>query len=259
MTDVDVRKKWFPHSYSENKKDIIFRNHNLNCLSEYGCGTEPDCDHSPLYEIFSFDRYFDKKQYDFIAIGCSVTSGVELKVNETWPNFLTNCKNFAIPGIGIDAIWHNLKFLVNQNKVKFKKFVILLPDMQRKVFRIYRKNLYFNFISTPFSEIDLRPNFAFKPKEMTDLAKIHKKFLVLKGSQYGQRIFDRFIRWLKKQEIDFHISSWDNLTYKSLKENFQNPQLLPRFNVKYKSNPDIKHPSKYAHQKWFEQIRHYIL
>ena len=258
MDDQSKKLQWFPHSYSKNKKDIIFKNQILNCQSEYGCGTIPGCQHNPSYHRFEFKNYFKKKIYTYLTLGCSVTSGVEIKKKDTWPNYLTDAIDFSVPGIGIDAIWHNLNFLTNQKDVRFQKIIMLLPPLWRKTFRIKKNNLLFSFITTPTSGIDTRHNFAFRTKELEFYNNKHQRFVTLKGEQYGTRIMTRFVKWLKNQSFDFFISSWESKTYHLLEKNFSGKELLPQFDAFYRNDPNIEHPSKYAHQKWFEQIRHYI-
>lgn len=254
------RSKWFPYSYSHKKSDIIYRSSQLNCQSEYGCGTLPDCEHEPKWKMFNFDEYFTKNTYDFLTIGCSVTYGTEIKKSSTWRSHLGNAVDISVPGIGIDAIWHNLKYLTSQDRVSFKKIIILLPNSKRKTFRVRKDDKYFNFISTEHDENNPNPNFAFRSGEMEKLLASHRRYLMLNGERYGERILDRFINWLNDQKnTNIYVSSWDDHVFESLSQKVKKKDLvLAKFPYNHIADSSIKHPSPGAHKKWLEQI-HYIL
>ena len=256
MDDTGHRSKWFPYSYSQNKSDIIYRSSILNCQSDYGCGTLDRCEHSPKWRMFKFNEYFAKKHYDFLTIGCSVSYGSEIKKSDTWRSHLPNSIDLSVPGIGIDAIWHNLKYLVWQDQVNFKKIVILLPNLERKTFRIFKDQIYFNFITTGHDENNPPPNFAFTPRQMDRLMNRQKRYLVMNGQKYGQKVLKRFISWLNaKRQGNILISSWDDIVFDHLSNKIENKDaILPKFDYHHAPDPAIKHPSPQAHKKWFELI-----
>ena len=256
MNYTGQRSKWFPYSYSDKKSDIIYRNSQLNCQSEYGCGTLPDCEHEPEWKVFNFDEYFTKNTYDFLTMGCSVTYGSEIKKSDTWRSHLDNAVDLSVPGIGIDAIWHNLKYLTSQDLVSFKKIIILLPSIPRKTFRIRRNNKYFNFISTGHDEDNPNLNFAFRPSEMEKLIESHRRYLMLNGERYGEKILGRFIDWLNaRKNTNIYVSSWDDHVFESLTQKIEKKDLiLPKFPYHHMADASIKHPSSGAHKKWLEQI-----
>ena len=212
MDDTGHRSKWFPYSYSQNKSDIIYRSSILNCQSDYGCGTLDRCEHSPKWRMFKFNEYFTKDHYDFLTIGCSVSYGSEIKKSDTWRSHLTNSIDLSVPGIGIDAIWHNLKYLLSQDQVNFKKIVVLLPNLERKTFRIFKDQFYFNFINTGHDENNPHPNFAFTPRQMDSLMDKQKRVSAIESAFQNDNPFKKEIQGmilgqLTKEEFLTYLKS----------------------------------------------------
>lgn len=259
MMDISQdRLYWFPNTYSNNKKGIIYKNSILNCQSDYGCGTEDNCIHDPPWKLFKFEEYFKKDHYGHLTIGCSYTYGSEIKKEQTWRSFLTNSIDISVPGIGIDGMWQNLKYLTKQEGIKFDKIVIVLPDLCRKTFRVKNDDQYFNFIICPVMQDESNVNFAFHPREMKRLQDKFQRFVVMRGEEYGRRVLARMVKWLNCQEFEFYISSWDNEVYRYLKKNIDQERLLEKFDTEYEINPNIKHASPLAHSNWFNRIKNRI-
>ena len=260
MTESNDRSLWFPGSYSRKKSDIIYMNQLLNCQGEYGCGTTENCVHDPKWKRFDFDEYFTKKHYDYLSLGCSVTYGSEIKKSQTWRYNLPNSIDLSVPGMGIDAIWHNLRHLTSQNKVSFGKIIVLLPNLIRKTFRIFRNGSWYNFIMTPNTQVSDHPNFAFRPEEMQELNERHTRFLVLKGQRYGLQILDQFIKWINSNKLkNIYISSWNDEVFDTLQRKISKKEiLLEKFDWDYKKDRSIHHPSSEAHKKWLQQIENIL-
>lgn len=257
MTASNDRARWFPYSYSRNKSDIIYMNQLLNCQDDYGCGTKDDCVHDPKWKIFNFEEYFSKEQYDYLSMGCSVSFGSEIKKSQTWRHNLPNSIDLSVPGMGIDAIWHNLRYLTSQDKVSFGKIIVLLPNLIRKTFRISRDGNWYNFIMTPNTQAPKHPNFSFKPEEMQELNERHTRFLVMDGQRYGTWILNKFIDWMNDSNLsNVYLSSWDNEVFGILEQRIENKErLLDQFDWNHMKDKSIDHPSPEAHQKWLGQIR----
>tara|TARA_B100000424_G_C22874214_1_gene465490 strand:+ start:230 stop:1009 length:780 start_codon:yes stop_codon:yes gene_type:complete len=259
MTASD-RVRWFPYSYSTKKSDLIYMNQILNCQDEYGCGTKSTCEHDPKWKMFDFEQYFTKDSYDFLTMGCSVSYGTEIKKSETWRHNLNNTIDLSIPGIGIDGIWHNLKYLLSQNKIKFKKIIILLPDLRRRTFKIHKDKHWFSFITTESSIETPHANFAFRPEEMKKLNDRHTRFLMLHGERYGKMVLKRLINWINQNQFaGLFISSWDDDVFAMLKDGIiKKETVLDKFQSRYKKDHKIKHPSPEAHHKWLRDIDHIL-
>ena len=260
MTASDDRSRWFPYSYSDKKSDLIYMNKILNCQDEYGCGTKSTCEHDPKWKIFDFNEYFTKERYDFLTMGCSVSYGSEIKKSDTWRHNIKNAIDLSIPGIGIDGIWHNLRYLLAQNKIIFDRIIILLPDLRRRTFKIHKDNRWFNFITTETAEPIQHANFAFRPAEMKKLNDQHIRFLILNGETYGRRVLKRFINWVNLKKVPgLFLSSWDNDVFRILKDRIHDKEMiLEKFPSNHKKDPRISHPSPKAHQKWLRDIAHIL-
>ena len=232
----------------------------LNCQDEYGCGTKSTCEHRPKWKIFDFNEYFTKERYDFLTMGCSVSYGSEIKKSQTWRHAIKNAIDLSIPGIGIDGIWHNLRYLLAQNKIIFDKIIILLPAFSRRTFKIHKDNRWFNFITTETSEPIQHANFAFRPAEMKQLNDQHIRFLLLNGETYGWRVLRRFINWVNLKKVPgLFVSSWDDDVFTMLQDGIDDKGIvLEKFPARYKIDHTINHPSPEAHQKWLRDIDHIL-
>ena len=260
MTTSNDRSRWFPYSYSEKKSDMIYMNQILNCQDEYGCGTKRSCEHRPKWKMFNFNEYFTKERYDYLTMGCSVSYGSEIKKSDTWRYNLHNTIDLSIPGIGIDGIWHNLKYLMSQNKIFFDRIILLLPDLRRRTFKIQKDNLWFNFISTENSAQPRHANFAFRPDEMKKLNDQHTRFLILHGERYGQMVLKRFMNWVNHNHLPgLFLSSWDDDVFTMLQDGIDDKgMVLEKFPARYKIDHTINHPSPEAHKKWLGDITHIL-
>ena len=228
----------------------------MNCTSEFGCGTLPDCEHSPKWKMFNFDEYFTKDHYDYLTMGCSVTYGSEIRKKHAWRSNLPNSVDLSVPGIGIDGIWNNLKFIANQHKVKFDKIIILLPGLTRRAFKIYRDGLWFNFLVSINETPSSYPNFAFRPNEMETILEEHKKQLVKHGEEYNRSILDSLCEWLNQnQTTKIYISSWDKEVYSIMQEKISSESMLLDL---FPEPCGILHPSTDAHRYWYDKIKNRI-
>lgn len=74
----------------------------------------------------------------FLVTGCSITEGIGLELEKTYPYLLSkiyNCDyyNLAIAGSGIDTIMHNLIIWISKVKKKPKFVVIQVPTLARYI------------------------------------------------------------------------------------------------------------------------------
>ena len=195
-------------------------------------------------------------------MGCSVTYGSDIKKKDTWRSQLSDSIDLSVPGIGIDALWHNLKFIMKQTKVRFNKIIILLPSLTRRTHKIYKDGLVFQFLININEKPTHHPNFAFKPKEMDKIIEEQKRHLVETGKEYNKLQLDGLCKWLKQnhgQNTKFFISSWDTEVYSILTEKIKSQKvLLDMFPKDYKPNTANLHPSADAHRFWFDQIKNKI-
>jgi len=254
------RLQWFPITYSSNRQDIVFRNDILNCLSEFGCWGE-NCIHDPPWKRFILDV---DQEFDYVALGCSITAGSGIRKKNSWPSILSDNEknkvlNLGVPGGGCDSILVNVRNLLD-NKIKFKKMIILLPEMGRKLLRVKKHGFYFNLSLQPGARwlYQERFNLFFDKSEIKEILDKEVRKLVLSDfNKRDRRIISRLISYLESKDVDFSISSWSNEVYDVLKSCTDKKNLLPKFNEENdrSTGEDGSHPAEHIHEKWVRSIK----
>lgn len=269
FVDLDKHKDrftWFNFTFSKNKKNIIFNNGILNCKNEYGCigSNKKNCLHDPPWKMFRYEQQIGDKNFDYIALGCSITAGTGIKKTKSWPYLLarnSSLLNLGVPAGGIDQIFLNCIEIVRR-KTNFKKMIILLPNFGRKLVRIKKFNNYFNFLTTLSScrNLSKEPafNIYFSQKEIEKIAKKSERDLINPNHiKRDYRILKRLIEFLAKEKVDFKISSWCPDTYKFLEKITKKEKLLPMFNQERDTSVGIdgQHPAEKIHEKWVKSFQ----
>lgn len=255
------RLQWFPTTYSSNRQGIVFRNNILNCQSEFGCWGQ-NCIHDPPWKRFILDA---DREFDYVALGCSFTAGSAIRKKHSWPSILSDdgknkVLNLGVPGGGCDSVLANVRNLLD-NKIKFKKMIILLPQMGRKFLRVRKHGLYFNI------SLEIEPggclyekqfNLFFNKLEIKEiLDKEERKFVLSDFNKRDYRIIKRLISYLESKDVDFSISSWSNEVYDVLKSCTNKKNLLPKWNEEndLSKGADGRHPAEHIHEKWVKSIK----
>ena len=252
------RMKWFPMSYSKERSGIVYNNTIMNCQSPYGCFGAPDCTHDPLWKTFELDH----QDHDIVALGCSLTAGTGIIKERSWPSLLARggkkrILNLGVPGAGCDSILVNLKKILNET-IGFKKIIILLPSMGRKLLRVKKNGFHFNFTFNPRKFDDqLQFNIFFDKDEHQGIVKkAHREMVLADTTRRETRIIHRIVSGLKKAGVDFMISSWSDEVYEVLKSCTDKKNLLPKFNGDNdrSTGRDGLHPAEHIHEKWVRSI-----
>lgn len=264
------RFNWFGVTFSKDKKEFVFRNETLNCNSDIGCFKGLGCLHDPPWKIFNLDHYEKHKNFQFVALGCSITAGTGIKKKEAWPYLLVSADgrvlNLGVPGGGIDQIFLNVIHLIRK-KIKFKKLILLLPNFERMITRIKKHELFFDFLThhhdldAQFLGEDDHWQIYFDKDEYSSIIKrCHRKLVLGNNVKRNQKIINKLLSFLDNNSVSFYISSWDDDTYNFLKTCVPEKNLLPKFNEeKDKSKGfDNRHPSEEIHKKWVEKIKNQI-
>lgn len=259
------RFTWFPLTFSAEKTGMIFRNNELNCPNDIGCWSGCTYEHDPAWQKFNFDLYVLKNHYDYITLGCSITAGTGILKKNAWPNLIekegNDILNFGVPGGGQDQIFLNVKELIRK-KIKFSKMIILFPSSGRRLLRISKHGLFFNYFINSNMEYNLDHfNIFFKKDELNDICRKSQRKLVMSDYlERDTRIIKRLISLLTKESIDFYVSSWDDDIYNILQSCVDKINLLPQFNADKDQSVGIdgKHPADNIHKKWFETIKKQI-
>jgi len=255
------RMTWFPFTYSRKRTGVVYKNGILNCLSRYGCFGGIDCRHDPQWQKF----VFEKKSYDMVALGCSITAGSGIEKDRTWPRlfdktFGTQTLNLGVPGGGTDQILNNVKHLIEQD-IEFKKLIILFPVFGRRLCRIRKYGLFFNIPMMARGDNDPMDegkfNIFFNREELNKYAKEKSKEIV---ATYNPRrdhlIIKRTIGLLESHGVDFYVSSWSRDTFDFLEQSVDQKNLLPMFNKENDNarGKDGTHPAESIHEKWVKNV-----
>jgi len=155
------------------------------------------------YESNSLRFDQNKKDYDVVCLGCSVTYGSGLENDQTWPHLLgkqTNSQvaNLGTPGAGIDSILKQF-FYVKRN-ITAKQIYILLPGL-------YRKRIKFYFGD---ELCEYRHCLGSTSSDFLDKGYLKKvdKAIIDQSVRRGKKI----IKFLERQE-NVKLTSWDDETY----------------------------------------------
>ena len=257
---------WFPMTYSKERTSIVYRNSILNCQSPYGCFAGLDCHHDPLWKRYELSD----KEYNFIALGCSVTAGTGIQTHRSWPALLGNgTLNLGVPGGGCDTMLNNIKSVIDK-KIRFKKVLMLFPSEGRRLYRLKKHGLAFNLpMLAPIETnqpMDVgKFNIFFDKDELHDYSNKKSKELIVKyDPKRDHKIIKRISKLLKDNDIEFYMSSWSKDTYEFLKNFVDRGNLLPMFNEEDDDSRGIdgSHPAESIHEKWVksieDQIGHYM-
>jgi len=258
------RFQWFQFVFSKNRHSVIYRNDILGCTSQHGCwGKGEGCHHDDPWQLFDIDRFADKDHYDTVALGCSFTAGTGILKNQCWPSLLKlnghEVLNLGIPGGGIDSILLNTINII-KNGTKFDQLIILLPNMTRRLVRVPKHGMIFNFLTTPQSceeNSDNHFNIYFSKDEINGLVEKNVKTLAMSNYvRRNKKLIKRLIHHLESTGVKFKISSWADETYEILDSCVSPEHLLPKFNEEQDKATGIdgKHPSEKIHQKWVNDI-----
>jgi hypothetical protein len=262
---------WCPYYYSAKKDDFVFQN---SLLDDYGSDIRT-YNRDPRESIKKYRNvphhdYEIDRAYDVACFGCSVTYGEGLSVRDTWGHLLSeNSLNLAVPGLGVDGIFLNLKNALA--KFQFGKIVILLPNFDRKLIRLYLpgldavcripvnpqsldwhhsriKHWAWDMMGIQHDRSALEQWKATYQKRCLDMV------LAQDGQAYGKRVLDRMLTLLAHSGKDFYLSSWDEEAYAHLRDRVDGAVILPFFRSIDKAF-DKMHPGPQSHAQWAEQIR----
>lgn len=268
----NARFWWSPFFHSSKKNDFVFDNRLLwRHTNNVGELPRASIDSQTTQKVYMnlphFPHYRSDLLYDIGAFGCSTTFGYGLaEKDDVWPNKLTkNNLNLSLTGLGYDGIYLNLK---NANeKFKWKKTIILLPNLQRMLFTF--KLPYGTYTRCPvqatvewseswinkWSWQKINKNFDFDR-----LQKLKKswhitigKILSGKVDIYSKKILNKIISECKKQNKPFYISSWDEESYHYLQNKLPKKHILPFFQ-RLDTALDGLHPGPKSHTTWATQV-----
>ena len=265
---------WCPYYYSNKKDDFVFNN---SLLDDRGSGVRGyfgDPRNSiKKYRNSPHHDYETDSVYDFACFGCSVTYGVALEIKDSWPNLLSeNSLNLAVPSLGIDGIFLNLKNSLE--KFHFKKIIILFPNFERRIIRLRMPQVQ-SFCQIPVNSSNMdwhHSQIKHWSWEMmgiqNDRSQLEEwkenyikkcKELVLGRSEvYSKKIFNRLLSLLSKSNKKFYLSSWDEEVYDYLSKMGLNSNNILPFFKKIDRALDGVHPGPLSHAAWVDLVKEKI-
>lgn len=192
----------------------------------------------------------NRKNYDIICIGCSVTYGHGVEHINTYPYLLgqrlnMSVGNFGVHGISIHACLRQLLFcLKNYNA---KKFIILLPNFERILhkFKFLNNSAYYNFTCNSDGK-----NMMYK---FLDYVKL-MKYIFENSHKNGKRI----ISYFNKLDADVYISSWNSQVYAAIPDGRKKLPAFPSFDSFAERATDGLHPHKKHYELFVDRIVPYI-
>jgi hypothetical protein len=200
---------------------------------------------------------FDK---DFIpCFGCSVTYGEYQPSSDTWPHLLAeqtgkNYINLGVSGIGIDAIYTNLKLLHQTHS--FTECVILFPVFER---RMVRCKIQDNYIFVP-NTVDLSQATSdfqyYKEEKLVErMNKVKANIIKDQENRYSKIFLSKIIKYCKSNKIKLCVSSWDDDVYEylTLQKDVVLLDKFPGLSLFPERADDGQHPHR-KHYEYFSQM-----
>jgi hypothetical protein len=262
--------KNFYHWYHSKKKfDYICR-----LGAHQRCDPGCDIDHKYYWSNIPFSNNLSYKNNarTIGCFGCSITYGLELKEKDTWPVMLseqlnTTCLNFGVPGAGVDGIYMNL--VQSKKDYAFKKVIILLPNLSRRVARMNNNGNWFRWVaglrnnghvSGKLLPTPIHENLNLKDEYFDEVARqVTPRIIKDVDNKYSKKILKKMIDFCRENFQQHFFTSWDTDAYDYLKTNLEQQSLLPFYNLQGPTTPDGLHPTRMQNERFVEQIRKKIL
>ena len=241
--------------------DPCFRNKDGTTMlsTEYDGHLYHDADSRLSYKVNDHGHHGANffQNADILAIGCSVTAGLGLPYDMTWPHLVAKetkqtVNVIGIPGAGVEQILHNA-LLYMEKFGKPKKIMALMPNLHRAWMPTLNDDGKYHIIPLQWD---------FKIKEYSKLSKPirYKDWYGIRRSIPCEPIIknalvsiENFKIMCKLLDIEFSYYSWDilytNNIFNKIKES----------NIEYEENYDNLDllQSFYCFEKYDNRICHY--
>lgn len=268
VNDKIKQANWFPYSISKNLNDFIIPNGVHTRCDPQTCVPFTECQsNNPNYwKNFTIKDIVKKKEFEILCLGCSFTYGTNIPVEDTWPTILgkslnLSTENLGVPNGGLDASFINLK--ASYKKFKFKKVVLLVPFLNRKILTFKKENMYFQLPINPNTEWAFDENIAkrfFSINFMiSEIQRVKKEIVLDTNCLYSLNILKEIIKFTQKNNLEIWLSAYEYQTYTILQENFSN--ILPFYDMSFSKRlaGDNIHPSRDHNRIWVKKIKNYLI
>lgn len=215
----------------------------------------------------AFDLKYKPRNHDEIidhaicVLGDSFTFGVKLENEETWPALLENklkqqVNNLAVPGSGIDIIYNNFKKL--SEEYSFNKFIIVLPNLERRVIKCFLDNDKIYRVPNVFSPDEDKNPWRYANHESVKKRRKHVEKQIAKDVDcvYSKKLIKKLIDIAEKKKINLFISARSRETYYFLKLfDLTHCKLLPFYDLRWFNDraSDDSHPA-FIHNSHFVDL-----
>jgi hypothetical protein len=263
ITNKKEMKNFFHFYYSDKKTDYVSATG-----VHHRCDMPCELDHPNYWSNIPFNWITTQNNSgDSVAcLGCSFTFGDFLKEHETWPYILgrkisKNVLNFGVSAGGIDSILLNL--IASSLDYKFNKVIILLPDWNRRIARMYKNNKWFRWPVTPNTPItwgleipngDIGIELGCEDSDFIKIGKqIQEKIIKDKSNSYSKKTLERIVSFCRKKHKNFYLSSWSDDVYSYLRKKY--PQnCLAKYDQTGPKASDGQHPSVVQNTRFVDNI-----
>ena len=191
-------------------------------------------------------RSEEEKKYDVFCIGCSVTYGIGLEKQHTWPELLSkrlDCSvaNFGVPGMSIHGCLRQALYCLDNFHVK--KMIVLLPTFGRILhkFEFLGNRAYYNY--TPLAG-ESKVNFFD--------GKTNNNKIIKHSERFGKRIIKRLAE-MSRPNLKIYLTSWDKDVYNFIPHGDNKLPQYPSINTYKERASDGWHPH-YKHNKLFVDL-----
>ena len=242
---------WFPFHYSDAPTGFIYSNNHAACDNDDGCYHGEPKEHRDFWSNLPFHG-IDLTNSTKVALGCSVTYGNGVSKSYIWPTLL-EYDNLGVTGAGVDAIYYNIKTLLEKGAVP-EQVIIMFPNLERRLATFQKDYLYFRLpiLPTQILPMDImKKNYFWADQHrLASLGDATLREIVADTENLYSKGFMSKIAGLP---ISISVSSWSRETYEILPDYFE--RVLPFFEKLDDANDNPPHPGPTSHRKWAEKVQ----
>ena len=257
---IDYNGKFMLHVTNQFIEPIRSQHWNVSdCLNDYIFNFNFTNDIFDLkYRPRNHDKILDRT---ICVLGDSFTYGTAIENKDTWPFLLEErlkqkINNLAVPGAGVDLIYNNFNKLLKE--YCFDKFIILLPNLERRVIKCHLDDGKIYRVPNAFTPADDGNTWRYANHMMVQKKRQHVETQIVKDVDclYSKRIVKKIIDIAEKNKVNLFMSSRSKETYafiQSLQSNYF--KLLPFYDLEwFKERAGNYYHPIFAHNNHFVNL-----